>query len=85
MVNDWIISIGFLFVFNKHKSCHNRWKDLWFIENIGNGIIKSGVVMIELTKRQRDILCTLIKTDDYMTLDTLAENFNVSKRTIKMI
>ena len=29
--------------------------------------------MIELTKRQRDILCTLIKADDYMTLDTLAE------------
>lgn len=41
--------------------------------------------MIELTKRQRDILCTLIEADDYMTLDTLAETFNVSKRTIKMI
>ena len=34
--------------------------------------------MIELTKRQRDILCTLIKADDYMTLDALAETFNVS-------
>ena len=45
---------------------------------IGNGIIKLEVVMIELTKRQRDILCTLIKADDYMTLDALAENFNVS-------
>lgn len=41
--------------------------------------------MIELTKRQRDILCTLIKTDNYMTLDTLTETFNVSKGTIKMI
>lgn len=39
--------------------------------------------MIELTKRQRDILCTLIKADDYMTLDALAETFNVSKRTIQ--
>ena len=39
--------------------------------------------MIELTKRQREILCTLIKADDYMTLDTLAETFNVSKRTIQ--
>lgn len=39
--------------------------------------------MIELTKRQRDILCTLIKADDYMTLDTLAEAFDVSKRTIQ--
>lgn len=34
--------------------------------------------MIELAKRQRDILCTLIKADDYMTLDALAETFNVS-------
>lgn len=39
--------------------------------------------MIELTKRQREILRTLIKADDYMTLDTLAETFNVSKRTIQ--
>ena len=39
--------------------------------------------MIELTKRQREILCTLIKADDYMTLDALAETFNVSKRTIQ--
>lgn len=39
--------------------------------------------MIELTKRQRDILCALIKADDYMTLVGLAETFNVSKRTIQ--
>lgn len=39
--------------------------------------------MIELTKRQRDILCTLIEADDYMTLDALAKTFNVSKRTIQ--
>lgn len=75
----------FVFTFYNHKTCHITWKDLWFKRFIGNGIIKSGVVMIELTKRQRDILCTLIEADDYMTLDTLAETFNVSKRTIKMI
>ena len=39
--------------------------------------------MIELTKRLRGILYTLIKADDYMTLDVLAETFNVSKRTIQ--
>ena len=39
--------------------------------------------MIELTKWQREILCTLVKADDYMTLDALAETFNVSKGTIQ--
>ena len=39
--------------------------------------------MIELTKRLRGILYTLIKADDNMTLDVLAETFNVSKRTIQ--
>lgn len=39
--------------------------------------------MFELTKRQREIVCFLLLRNDYVTLDKLAEHFEVSKRTIQ--
>ena len=39
--------------------------------------------MFELTKRQREIVRFLVLRNDYITLDKLAEHFEVSKRTIQ--
>ncbi|MGM9959074.1 MAG: BglG family transcription antiterminator [Erysipelotrichaceae bacterium] len=39
--------------------------------------------MLELTRRQRDILDFLIQKNDYVTLNSLSQRFEVSKRTIQ--
>lgn len=39
--------------------------------------------MLELTRRQRDILDFLIHKNDYVTLSSLAQRFEVSKRTVQ--
>lgn len=40
-------------------------------------------MMIEITKRQREIINILATSDFYWTLDSLSKHFNVSKRTIQ--